>query len=173
MSIALFVVTLVLSAQRMIELAISMRNRERAIARGGEEHGADHFWMFAALHTAWIVGMYAETIFLDRHVAPWWPLALIVALVMQVLRYWTIATLGESWNTRIIVWPGMKRVTTGPYRWLRHPNYVIVCIELALIPLAFGCWITALAASVLNAAILLLVRIPAEERALKSTGGGT
>ena len=173
MSIALFVVTIMLSAQRMIELAISMRNRDRAIARGGVEYGADHFWMFAALHTLWIVGMYAETIFLHRQVAPWWPLAVMFGIVLQGMRYWTIATLGEAWNTRIVVWPGMKRITTGPYRWLRHPNYVIVCIELALIPLAFGCWITALLATIANAAILLLVRIPAEERALsEATRGG-
>lgn len=169
MSIALFVVTLTLSAQRMIELAISVRNRDRAIARGGVEYGANHFWMFATLHTLWIVGMYAETIFLQREVASWWPLALSFAIVLQGIRYWTIATLGEAWNTRIVVWPGMKRVTTGPYRWLRHPNYVIVCIELALIPFVFGCWITALVVTIANAIILLAVRIPEEERALDET----
>lgn len=167
MSIApLIIVTLTLSVQRMIELAISVRNRDRAIARGGTEYGANHFWMFAALHSLWIVGMYTETILLQRSAASWWPFAVIVGIALQGLRYWVIGTLGEAWNTRIIVWPGMQRVTTGPYRWLRHPNYIIVCIELALIPLAFGCWITAAAATLANAAVLLLVRIPAEERAL-------
>ncbi|MDZ4744803.1 MAG: isoprenylcysteine carboxylmethyltransferase family protein [bacterium] len=162
----LVAVTLTLSAQRMIELAISVRNRDKAIARGGAEYGANHFWMFALLHSSWILGMYVETIFLQRSAAPWWPLALVLGIVLQGLRYWTIATLGEAWNTRIVVWPGMRRVTNGPYRWVRHPNYIIVGIELALIPLAFGCWITAVLATLANAAILFFVRIPAEERAL-------
>lgn len=164
--IALFIVTIVLSAQRMLELAISVRNTHKALEKGGREYGADHFWMFAVLHTLWIVGMYAETMLLHRQPVPWWPAALIAAIALQGMRYWIIATLGVAWNTRIVVWPGMQRVQTGLYKWFRHPNYLVVCIELALIPLAFGCWITSLLATVLNGILLQRVRIPAEERAL-------
>lgn len=165
--LALFIVTLTLSAQRMLELALSVRNMHRATERGGIEYGASHFWMFALLHTLWIAGMYAETFVLHRQPVSFWPAILIFAIALQGFRYWIIATLGDSWNTRIVVWPGMKRITTGPYKWFRHPNYLVVALELALIPIAFGCWLTALLASVANAVILLFVRIPAEEKALR------
>lgn len=159
--------TIVLILQRLSELVLSKRNARRAMARGGVEHGAEHFWMFVVLHVGWIIGMNVEWA-LGTHVLPtWWPAGVVVFTVMQVARYWVIRSLGEAWNARIITWPGMRRITTGPYRLLRHPNYVIVAIELAVVPLTIGALGTSIAATILNAVILLGVRIPAEERALR------
>ncbi len=88
-----------------------------------------------------------------------------LALGAQALRWWAIATLGERWSTRILVVPGEPPVIRGPYRWLRHPNYLAVILEMALVPLAWGAWRIAVVFSLGNA-LLLALRIPAEERAL-------
>src|SRR5258708_33760282 len=96
---------------------------------------------------------------------PW--LALLAEIVAQALRYWAVTTLGERWNTRIIVTPDRAPVTSGPYRYMRHPNYLAVVIEIAAVPMIGGAIFTAIAFSIGNA-LILAVRIPAEERA---TGG--
>jgi methyltransferase len=164
-----FIVATVLGllvVQRLAELRYAERNRARALARGGVEHGASHYWMFVALHTLWFVGMIAEHVLEVAAVPTWWGVGLLGAAVLQAGRYWVIRTLGESWNTRVITWPEMPIAAKGPFRWLRHPNYVIVVIELALIPASLGCWRTAIVASVLNAVLLLKVRLPVEEAAI-------
>jgi len=99
---------------------------------------------------------------------PWlgWPMLALV-LASQGLRWWCIATLGERWNTRVIVVPGLPLVRRGPYRWLAHPNYVAVAVEGVALPLVHTAWVTAVAFTVLNAWLLLAFRIPAEERALR------
>jgi methyltransferase len=120
----------------------------------------------AAMHTAFLVACIAEVAVADRPFLPWlgWPmLALVVA--SQALRWWCIATLGHQWNTRVIVVPGLPLVSAGPYRWLRHPNYVAVVVEVAALPLVHTAWVTALVFTLANAAVLA-VRIPVEERAL-------
>jgi methyltransferase len=99
-----------------------------------------------------------------------WPVPLALFLLVQPLRYWAIFSLGETWNTRILVIPGAKLVRRGPYRFLRHPNYVVVVVEVLAFPLIFGAWITALVFSILNA-ILLYVRIKEENRALAELAG--
>ena len=98
--------------------------------------------------------------------SPWWPALVVAFLAAQVVRYWAIASLGRRWNTRILVLPGAPLVATGPYRYLRHPNYVAVVIELAVVPLVFEAWVTASLFSAANAAMLILVRVPVETRAL-------
>jgi methyltransferase len=98
---------------------------------------------------------------------PLWWLWLTVYALAQLGRYWVISTLGPYWNTRILIVPGGQRVTRGPYRFLSHPNYVVVACEVLTGPLIFGAWVTAILFSLLNAALLLGVRIPAEERALE------
>lgn len=159
-------ITVVLILQRLSELVLSRRNARRALDRGGREHGADHFWMFVVLHTGWILGMHVEWFFGHSTLSAWWPLLLVAFAITQALRYWVIRSLGERWNARIITWPDKQLSRRGPYRWMRHPNYVVVAIELAIVPLMFEAWWTAIGATVLNAVILLGVRIPAEERAL-------
>jgi methyltransferase len=120
----------------------------------------------AAMHTAFLVACIAEVAVADRPFLPWlgWPmLAMVVA--SQALRWWCVATLGHQWNTRVIVVPGLPLVSAGPYRWLRHPNYVAVVVEVVALPLVHTAWVTALVFTLANAAVLA-VRVPVEERAL-------
>jgi methyltransferase len=155
-----------LALERVLELWISRRNARASFARGGVEVGRGHYRVMAALHTAFLLSCAVEVVGLGRPFpgAPGWA-ALAGALAAQGLRYWAIATLGERWNTRVIVVPSEPPVVSGPYRWVRHPNYIAVIAEIALVPLVHGAWLTALAFSIANAA-LLTVRIRAEERAL-------
>jgi methyltransferase len=155
---------------RLVELRVARRHLRWARERGGVESGAGHYPVMVALHTALLLGCVVEVLLLDRPFLPWlgWPmLALLVAA--HGLRWWCIRTLGPQWNTRVVVVPGMPLVTGGPYRWLRHPNYVAVVLEGVALPLVHGAWLTAAAFTVLNLVLLLGVRIPAEERALRET----
>ena len=169
--IAYLVLILLTGAERILELVVSKRNAATAFARGGVEYGQSHFPWMVVLHTGFLLACIAEVFLLDRPFIPWlgWPM-LAIALLCQAGRYWCIVSLGEQWNTRVIVVPGAGAVTAkGPYRfsWLRHPNYVIVAIEGVALPLVHSAWITAIAFTVLNAVLLLGFRIPTEDRALK------
>jgi methyltransferase len=131
------------------------------LARGGIEVGAVQYPFLVILHAAWLASM---AIFIPPSTPPnWWLLGLYAAF--QPLRLWTIATLGPHWTTRIITMPGAPLVRTGPYRIFRHPNYAVVCVEIAALPLAFGAVEIAIVFSILNAS-LLSWRIRTEERAL-------
>jgi methyltransferase len=155
-----------LAAERLVELFLSKRNAARAFARGGVETGQGHYRVMVVFHSLFLVACGAEVVGLARPFPGALGFgALGVALVAQALRYWAIASLGDRWNTRIIVVPGLEPVTRGPYRFLRHPNYVAVVLELAAVPLIHGAWVTA-AVFTLGNALLLLVRIRAEEVAL-------
>lgn len=148
-----------LAAQRLYELAHSRRNERAMQARGGYEAYPGHFQLMRLLHVAWFVAL-----LFDRgtpHVA----LGLTCLISGQLLRLWAIGTLGERWSVRIMVVPGAPLVARGPYRWLRHPNYVGVALELFGVPLLVGAWRTALVFTVLNG-LLLAYRIRCEERAL-------
>ena len=157
-----------LIVERILELTISTRNARRAFARGAIEYGQRHFPAMVAMHTLFIASCAIESLFVVRAISPIIStLALVAALIAQILRYAAVIALGERWNTRIIVTPGAPLVTRGPYRWMRHPNYLAVVIEIAAVPLIRGCWMTALTFSIANA-LMLSIRIPAEERALES-----
>ncbi|MFP3712329.1 isoprenylcysteine carboxyl methyltransferase family protein [Puerhibacterium sp. TATVAM-FAB25] len=159
--------------ERLAELVVSARNARWSFARGGVESGRGHFPAMVALHTGLLVACVAEAVLADRPFLPWlgWPM-LVLVLASQGLRWWCIAALGPRWNTRVIVVPDLPLVTRGPYRWLRHPNYVAVVVEGFALPLVHTCWVTAVAFTVLNAVLLLRFRIPAEERALTLATGG-
>ena len=174
-NIPLLILLAVVIAQRLLELRHAERNRKLALSRGAKEFGAKHFPLFLVLHTAWILGWLLES-WRGSTNAPLWasPFQVMLSIVClcafalaQGLRYWAISSLGEAWNTRILVIPDAERVRTGPYKFLTHPNYVAVVMELAAVPLIFGAWKTALLASIANACILLFIRIPAENRALQ------
>jgi len=148
------------TAERLTELVMARRNTARLLAAGAREHGARHYKLIVALHAAWLATLLV--------LAPGRPVSLAwLALfaVLQILRLWVLATLGERWTTRIIVLPGAPLVARGPYRLLRHPNYAIVVGEIAVLPLAFGLPLVALVFSLLNAVVLTL-RIRAENEAL-------
>jgi len=150
----------VVTLQRLAELALASRNTRALKAAGAVEAGASHYPLIVSLHAAWLVGLWALA--WDRPINLAW-LAGFIAL--QLLRGWVIASLGGRWTTRIIVLPGAGLVRRGPYRFLDHPNYLIVVGEIAVLPLAFGLPVYALLFSALNAAILW-VRIRAESKVL-------
>jgi methyltransferase len=155
-----------IGAERLYELALSRRNARRAIERGGREVGQGHFRVMVLFHTVFLVACAVEPLALQRPFPGLLGYAAFGgALAAQLLRYWAISTLGERWNTRIIFVPGDTPVTAGPYRFIRHPNYVAVILEFLCLPLIHGGYLTALLFSVGNAA-LLYVRIRAEEQAL-------
>lgn len=151
--------------QRLAELLLANRNRVWALKQGAREYGARHYPLFILLHTAWLVGWVIEGC-LNNSIVSSWTAWMSLFLLAQVIRYWCIISLGRCWNTRILVIPGSRAVRNGPYRFLKHPNYLAVALELAAVPLIFGAVYTAVIATVANAALLLLVRIPEEERAL-------
>ncbi|MDT0164831.1 isoprenylcysteine carboxylmethyltransferase family protein [Actinotalea sp. AC32] len=166
----LLVVVLVATAvERVLELVVSARNARWSFARGGVESGRGHFPAMVALHTALLVAPLVEVTAADRPFLPWlgWT-AVVLVVASQALRWWCITTLGPRWNTRVIVVPGLPLVSRGPYRLLRHPNYVAVVLEGVALPLVHSAWVTAVAFTVLNAVLLLRFRIPAEERALEA-----
>jgi len=154
-----------LAAERVAELVLSTRNARRLLARGAVEHGRGHYLPMVAFHGAFLVACAAEAVAFPRPPSAAALLALLGALMAQGLRWWAVAALGERWCTRVLVPPGAPPVVGGPYRWLRHPNYLAVVLEMACVPLAWGSWRSAIAFSLGNAA-LLAVRIRAEERAL-------
>lgn len=158
--------------ERAFELTLSRRNAARVRARGAVEHGAAHYPWMVALHTAWPLGIVAEVLLAGARPPAWWLLALGALVAAQGLRLAAMHALGDRWNTRILVVPGEPQVASGIYRWLSHPNYAGVVIELIAAPLIFGAWRTAIAASAVNA-VLLSARIREEERALKEAGALT
>jgi methyltransferase len=149
-----------LVVQRLAELALAARNTLRLRASGGVEFGAAHYPLIVALHAFWILGLLVFGH--DRDVDPVW---LAVFIELQAGRVWVIASLGARWTTRIIVVPGSVPVARGPYRFLRHPNYLIVALEIAVVPLALDLPLFAAVFSLANAA-LLAWRIYVESRAL-------
>ena len=159
MILSVLFLTLV-TLQRVGELVLARRNTERLLARGAVEAGEEHYPMIVGLHAAWLAGLW--WLAWDRPVSVAW---LGAYLALQALRIWTLASLGERWTTRIIVTPDEPLVRRGPYRWLRHPNYLVVIGEIAVLPLAFGLEAYSAVFSLLNAS-MLWARIRAEDAAL-------
>jgi len=156
--------------QRLLELLYSRKNERKLRARGAVERGGGHYPVIVAIHSLWLVSTLVEGLSRGPEPPAWWPVPLAAFLLVQPLRYWAILSLGENWNTRVLVVPGGKLVRNGPYRYFPHPNYVVVVVEILTFPLIFGAWITAVVFSLLNAA-LLYVRIRTENRALKELAG--
>ena len=146
--------------QRLAELILSQRNTKRLLARGAYEVAPEHYPFLVLLHATWLAVLWFFGPGPPIHLIP-----LALFAILQLCRVWVISTLGERWTTRIIVLPGAPLVTSGPYRWVNHPNYLIVIGEFAVLPLVFGLPMVAIVFSLLNAAILA-VRIKSENRAL-------
>lgn len=146
--------------QRLSELRICKANTARLLAAGAREHAPDHYPLIVAVHTLWLTTLF----WLAPGQPISWPFLILFAL-LQLGRVWVLRTLGPRWTTRIIVLPGAPLVTGGPFRFVSHPNYLVVIGEIAVLPLVFGLWEVALVFSILNA-IVLTIRIRAENRAL-------
>jgi methyltransferase len=171
-SVLLFVLLILATGgERIYELVVSKRNAKLAFALGAIEYGRGHLPFMIILHVGMLLGAIVEVLVLNRPFlgSVGW-IILCLALFCQAARYWVIWALGTQWNTRVIVIPGAKRVTRGPYAfsWLKHPNYWIVAVEGIVLPLVHSAWITAIVFTILNAILLLGFRIPTENRALKS-----
>jgi len=163
----IIVITLTL-LQRIIELFIARRNTQLLLSKGAKEFGATHYWMLVCLHSFFFLSMAIEYAVRRPSVSNFWPVALTAFLVAQVARIWIIHSMNGRWTTRILVLPKTPLVTEGPFRLLRHPNYLVVAIEIAVLPLVFGLYYTSAIFTVLNGLVLLGVRIPEENRALKT-----
>ena len=157
------VILVLVTLQRAGELVVARRNTQRLIARGAVEIAAGHYPLVVAVHAGWLISLW-----LFGRDQPVNAIALAAYLVLQGLRGWVFWTLGSRWTTRIIVVPGERLVSAGPYRYLSHPNYAVVTGEIAVLPLVFYLpWLTVIF-SVLNA-VVLAIRIRAENRALAAS----
>jgi methyltransferase len=156
----LYAVLGAVAAQRAAEFAFAAANARRLLARGASEHDPAGHAALVAVHALWLLAMAAT---IPAAAAPSWPLLAVYA-ALQPARLWVVASLGRRWTTRLIVPAGMAPVRRGPYRYLRHPNYLVVVGEVAILPLAFGAILLALAFSAANLA-LIVRRIRAEDAA--------
>ena len=153
--------------QRVLEIIYARFNEQRMKSQGAIEVGKEHYKWIVLLHVLFFVSLIVETVYRGGETGPAWTLFLAIFIIAQLLRIWALSSLGRFWNTKILVLPGAEKVRRGPYRWVSHPNYIVVAVEIAALPLIFGAWRTALFFSVANALLLLLVRIPTEEKALQ------
>jgi methyltransferase len=161
------IMVLLVASQRLFELWFAGRNMRRLRERGAVEYGAGHFPFIVALHTLWLLALF---FLVPWDTPPVWPF-LIAYLALQPLRYWCLFSLGERWTTRVLVPPNEPRIRRGPYKYVPHPNYMIVALEIPLLPLAFGAWPLALVFGLANL-VLLTIRITVEEKALSGAHGG-
>jgi methyltransferase len=156
---------IIIIVQRVSELFIARRNETYMKSMGGEEHGRDHYPLIVAVHLLFLLSFTIEVIVFNKEVSPLWMMILPIILITQIIRYWAVFSLGPFWNTKIIIVPDLEVVAKGPYRFMRHPNYLVVAVEILFLPIFFQAYATAILFTVLNAAILT-IRISAEEKAL-------
>jgi methyltransferase len=164
--IPFFVFISVLIIQRLLELGISTRNEKWMKKRGAKEFGMKHYRLIVLMHSLFFVVFLFEKVTFSREVFSFWPLLAVVFVCAQLIRVWAISSLGRYWNTKIIVLPNVEVVRRGPYKFIKHPNYLVVSIEFMVVPMMFGAYITASLFTLLNV-LMLSIRIPAEEKALQ------
>ncbi|RSD26558.1 isoprenylcysteine carboxyl methyltransferase family protein [Mesobacillus subterraneus] len=152
--------------QRLMELVIARRNESWMKKRGAIEFGKGHYPAMVTIHTAFFIFLIFEVIYFDKSLSSYWPILLAVFIFTQAMRVWALSSLGKFWNTKIIILPGADVVKKGPYKIIKHPNYLIVAVEFIVIPLMFNAYITMIVFTLLNI-IILSIRIPAEEKALR------
>lgn len=156
-----------LICQRGVELFIAKRNERWMKDQGAKEFGEEHYGLLVAMHVSFFVSLVLEVQTLQPALSPYAPLFLFLFLLAQWLRVWAITSLGRFWNTKILVLPNTRVIARGPYTFMRHPNYVVITLELATLPLLFQAYFTFLFFFVCNL-IILSIRIPEEERALQT-----
>lgn len=152
--------------QRITELAVARKNEAWMKSQGAIEFGQRHYPAMVSIHTAFFIFFILEVIMFDKSLSTYWPILLSLFIFTQTMRVWALASLGKYWNTKIIILPGANVIKRGPYKIIKHPNYLIVAIELIVIPLMFNAYITMAVFTMLNI-LILSIRIPAEEKALR------
>ncbi|WP_173108173.1 isoprenylcysteine carboxylmethyltransferase family protein [Bacillus sp. KH172YL63] len=157
----------VLIIQRIVEVVIAKSNEKWMIRQGAKEYGQAHYKLMVAIHVAFFISLLIEGGIKESGVNSYWPFLLCAFLITQIMRIWVITSLGKYWNTKIIVLPNAESVNKGPYKYLKHPNYLIVTIELIIVPLLFNAYWTMFIFALLNQ-LILSVRIPLEEKALRN-----
>lgn len=166
MRLFVFLISFVI-AQRVVELVVARRNERWMKEQGAIELGAGHYGWMVMMHVAFFVALIAEILLLHRQPPSWVAVPFVIFFCAQAIRIWALWSLGRFWNTKILVLPGASVVRRGPYRFIRHPNYFVVTVELLALPLVFQAYWTALLFTLLNV-VILSVRIPMEERALNA-----
>lgn len=162
----LTILMLIVITQRLIELLVAKENEKWIVQQGGYEVGASHYPLMILLHSSFFIIFILEVILFERTLSPLWGFFLILFLLAQVGRFWCLFSLGKFWNTKIMILPNVNVVKKGPYKFLRHPNYLIVALELLTLPLLFNAYFTAIIFTLLNI-WMLSIRIPIEEKALR------
>jgi methyltransferase len=160
-----YIIFTLIVMQRLCELYIAKDNEKWMKARGALEFGQAHYPFIVLLHTAFFISLFGETVVMEHTFSSLWKLLLPVFIILQIGRIWSLFSLGRFWNTKIIVLPSAQAVRKGPYKWIKHPNYCIVALELMVIPLLFQAYITFGLFTLLNC-VMMMIRIPAEEKAL-------
>ncbi|MEB1809131.1 MAG: isoprenylcysteine carboxyl methyltransferase [Bacillaceae bacterium] len=161
-----FIILSIVIIQRLVELLIAKSNEKWMRNRGAYEVGQAQYKYIVLVHVFFFISFISEVIFLQKTPASWWWLPFVFFIIAQSIRVWSLSSLGRFWNTKIIILPGANVVAKGPYRFMRHPNYVIVSLEILMLPLIFQAYATAIIFTVANA-LVLSVRIRQEESALQ------
>ena len=156
----------VVIVQRISELILAKKNENYLRCRGAVEYDKWGYKYIVLMHILFFISVITEFVFLGRQLNEYWKVLLIIFICTQLLRYWAIFTLGRRWNIKILVLPNSEPIRSGVYKYLKHPNYIAVIIEIAVIPLLLSCYYTAIVFSILNL-IVLKRRIRIEEKALK------
>lgn len=153
--------------ERLVEIVYARHNEKKMKRNGAIEVGADHYKWIVLLHVFFFISLTVEVIWKGGELGKYWFVFFALFLFAQLGRFWTLLTLGKYWNTKIIVLSGEKRVRKGPYRWLKHPNYLIVAIELFSLPLIFEAVFTSFLFVIGHVVLIYFIRIPLEEKALQ------
>lgn len=160
------VITFVM-VQRIVELIVAKRNERWARQNGAIEYGANHYKYIVSLHTLFFISLIIEYTLHPTLINGWY-FFFTLFILAQGLRIWSLFSLGKYWNTKILIIPHSAKVSKGPYRFMKHPNYIVVAIELFTLPMIFGAYVTAILFSLLNFILIYFIRIPKEEVALQS-----
>ncbi|KAF1679885.1 isoprenylcysteine carboxyl methyltransferase family protein [Bacillus sp. SKDU12] len=159
----------ILIAQRAAEMAVARQNEQKVKQQGAMEFGESHYPYMIIMHILFFLSLMAEVLLMNKQPSSWWIAIAVAITTVQAVRYWALCSLGSYWNTKILVVPGAELVKKGPYKWMKHPNYTVVILEIVLIPLLYQAYVTMCLFSILNAA-MLTVRIRTEDKALEEYG---
>lgn len=161
-----YIILVIVILQRLTEIFIAKRNEKWMLSQGAYEVGASHYPYMVAMHISFFLFLIVEVVTNNSDISPLFPLFFLLFIAVQALRIWCIRSLGTFWNTKILILPDAQVVRKGPYTFMRHPNYAVVCLEILLLPIMFQAYFTAFCFTLLNVT-MLSVRIPIEEKALR------